>query len=132
MTEPRRTSPALSSAAFVLAVLSVFTCFILYLCIPLGALSIILALLSRGAGRAGQKVRITLVLAALSMAASVTVTSYAAYRIYHTPELKAQFERILDYLMYEERNPFYSDRSSLRDSSHPAAPSLPDQDTALV
>ena len=96
-----KSASSLSSAAFVLAVLSVFSCMIIYLCVPLAALSVILALLSRGTRKIGGRTGFTLVLAAAAMTISIALTSFAAYRIYHTPALRAQFERLLDYAFYQ-------------------------------
>ena len=90
-------SAALATAALVLAVLSVVSVLFIYIAVPLGALSALFALLSRGNLRLFGRARSALRIALCAMAGSVLITGYTFFRIMTDPDLRAQFSRILDY-----------------------------------
>ncbi len=94
----KKSSPGMLSAAMLLAVLSVFFFWMIYLAIPLGAIAIILAFISRGgAEKISRRARNIIITAAVGMTISAGVTGYAFYTVFTNPEMHARFNQVLEY-----------------------------------
>ena len=87
----------LARGALVLCILSVFTCFFSFLCIPLGALAILLALLSRGKGRLAGTAVTAIIVSVFSITASAAATGYAVWKISSSPQLRQRFDAVMEY-----------------------------------
>ncbi|MDD2959192.1 MAG: hypothetical protein PHR92_11800 [Lachnospiraceae bacterium] len=89
------------NAAFACSIIAIILFFFCYLSIPLAVIAIILALLSRGRQALSGKGVLTIVLSVGGILLSGMVTVYAVFTVYHSPELKAQMEDIIDYYFPE-------------------------------
>ena len=92
-------SLALATAAFILCLIGGATFFIFYFSVPLAALSIILALLSRGDGKTSIRGKIAVIISVIDIIVSISFTGYAACSIFNDPVQRRQFERLWDYYM---------------------------------
>lgn len=126
-------SRGLALGAMVLAALAVPLFYVFYVSIPLAAIAIILALLSRGRGPISTRGRLAVLIASGTLFFSTLSGAYMMYTVYHSPDLRQQLRDMLDfyYDMFEETEPAENDLDALPDT-HPApqapAPSddLPD------
>ena len=69
----------------------------IYISVPLGALAIILALLSRGPEKQLGKAKTAVSLGAAGIIVSSAVTGYAFYRVTTDPVLRAQMQQLVNY-----------------------------------
>ena len=92
-------SPALARAAFILGVIAAISLVFIYIAVPLGALAILLALLSRGNHPLFGRARTAVTLGICAIIASSVITGYSFFRIWTDPVLKARFQQMLDYYM---------------------------------
>ncbi|MDO5346035.1 MAG: hypothetical protein Q4E91_09845 [Lachnospiraceae bacterium] len=106
-------SPALATAAFVLCLIGGISFFICYISIPLAALAIILALLSRGDGKISVRGKIAVVISVLDIFISVFFTASAVYSVLNDPVQRRQFEALWNYYMDYYSND--SDSGTLQD-----------------
>ena len=88
---------SLRSAAMILAVISLISFLMVYISVPLGAIAIILALLSKGQDEVTGKHKTIIALAAAGMCASTALTGFAFYRVTTDPVLKKQMQQMLNY-----------------------------------
>ena len=86
----RSGNQAFASASLILAILSVISFLVFFISIPLGALAIVFSLLSRGDGLMQARARISVILSAIALAASIFLTSYAVYQIVTNPLLQSE------------------------------------------
>lgn len=86
-----------SSAAMILAIISLFTCMFIFISVPLAAAAIIFALLSRGCVRRSRQARSATHFAIAAMIISVIITGYSFYTVMTNPYYRMQFEQILRY-----------------------------------
>ncbi len=127
----RKSSPAMESAAMVLAVLSLVFSWVIYLSVPMGATAIILALLSRGSGRIVRRVKTSIIMACAGIIVSTAVTGFSVYRIYTTPELRARMEQLIEYYSGYSSDPL-TDLTENETSTAADEPEQPvSQDTLL-
>ena len=112
-------SPALSSAAVTLAIISLFSCSFIVIALPLAATSIILALISRGDGPLLGSCRYALVTGCIALAATIGLTGYSFYLVYNNPALRHQVEQMISFYLEPETT-----QSQVPDS----AATLPQQD----
>lgn len=122
-------SRGLALGAMVLAALAVPLFYVFYVSIPLAALAIILALLSRGRGPISPRGRLAVLIASGAILFSSISGAYMIYSVYHSPELRQQLNRILDFYndMYEDEAPVADDPGALPDTSPaPQAPAPSD------
>ena len=94
-----RKNNGFSVAAMTLAILSAIMFLFIYVSVPLGALAILFACLSRGNLRMNGRAKTAAVIAAIAMIVSSAATGYAAYRLYTDPELRETMQEMLDYYM---------------------------------
>ena len=92
----RSDNQVFASASLILAILSVISFLVFFISIPLGALAIVFALLSRGDGLMQARARISIILSAIALAASIFLTSYAVYQIVTNPLLQSEFEAAIE------------------------------------
>lgn len=86
-------SSAMSTAAFILAFLSIFSSLMFYIAVPAGALSILLALLSRGRNRRlTGKSRIAVFVSVVGITASAVTTVMAVHTVMTNPGMRSQLE----------------------------------------
>lgn len=95
--DPHGGSHAMRIASYALALAAIFSCSFIFAAIPLAALSIILALLSRGNEKKTDSVRITLICDVCAIIASAAITGYSFYTVYNSPLLKAQLDHAIRY-----------------------------------
>lgn len=88
---------SLRSAAMILAVISLISFLMVYISVPLGAIAIILALLSKGQDEVTGKHKTIIALAAAGMCTSTALTGFAFYRVTTDPVLKKQMQQMLNY-----------------------------------
>ena len=99
-------SPGMALAALVLSILAVIFCVIIYISLPLAAMAIVLALLSRGSGRLAGRARTGVVIACISIAVSLFLTGAGVLYIWRTPELRDYVKQLYEYYSgYEEEDP---------------------------
>ena len=84
-------------AATVLGIISIFSFMMIYISVPLGALAIILALLSRGSEKRLGKAKTAVSLGAAGILASCAITGFAFYRVTTDPVLRAQMQQMVNY-----------------------------------
>jgi len=89
----------LSAAALTLGILAVISCMILYISLPLGALAIILALLSRGGKPLAGRARAAIIAGVCAIGLTAGTTGYALYVYQTNPSVHMQVDYIVDYLM---------------------------------
>ena len=87
----------MAAAAFVLSIIAVVSLLFIYAAVPLGALAITLALLSRGRSRLFGKAKTAVTIALAAIIGSCFITGYSFYRVWTDPILKDRFSRFLDY-----------------------------------
>ena len=90
-------SRGLATGALVLALLAVPFFFLFYISIPLGAVAVLLALLSRGRGKISLRAKLAAFIGAGAICLSGLTTSYMFITVYRTPELREQLERMIDF-----------------------------------
>lgn len=108
-------SEKMATAAFVCALIAVISFQIFFIALPLAAVSIILALVSRGAGRLNRRAFIALVTGFIAAGLSIAVTGYAIHTIYSNPEYRRQLEDIYNYYLTPDSD------NSLSESEDPQA-----------
>ena len=94
--QPGQRRGGMRLAAMVMGVLSVITCMMIYVSVPLGALAILFALLSRGRGRQLGNAKPALIMGVAGILASSILTGYALYSYYHDPVLHAQVNQLIE------------------------------------
>jgi len=96
-SDRERGRSAMRSAAMVLAVISILSSMMIYISIPLGAVAIVLAFLSRGNRKTLGKAKTAVTVAAAGMIASTAITGYAFYRVTTDPVLRRQMQQMVEY-----------------------------------
>lgn len=96
---PNKRKP-LATAALVLGILSIILSFIIYLALPLGAMSIIFAILSHTEYKMAKKSRIGLVCGICGIFASVLITVSAFRYVLTDPDMRTYLEYYIQ--MYTE------------------------------
>lgn len=125
-------SSAMSTASFILAFLSIFSSLMFYIAVPAGALSILLALLSRGRNRRlTGKGRIAVFVSVIGITASVVTTVIAVYTVMTNPEMRSQLEYMFNYYAQElgldvEFDDYFGDGKDEKEDNAPD--SVPDDD----
>lgn len=92
-TQPRKNPMA--TAALVFGILSLVTCFIIYLSLPFGALAVIFALLSRTERPIRKKARRGLICGICGMIATVVLTVSAFYTVLTDSSMRSFLEYYL-------------------------------------
>lgn len=125
-------SSAMSTASFILAFLSIFSSLIFYIAVPAGALSILLALLSRGRNRRlTGKGKIAVFVSVIGITASVVTTVIAVHTVMTNPEMRSQLEYMFNYYAQElgldiEFDDYFGDGGEEKEEDTPD--SVPDDD----
>ena len=88
---------AMQSASMILAVLCIISSMFIYISLPLGAVAIVLALLSRGERKTLGKAKTAVTVAAAGMLASSAITGYAFWRVTTDPVLRRQMQQMVEY-----------------------------------
>ena len=88
---------AMQSASMILAVLCIISSMFIYISLPLGAVAIVLALLSRGERKTLGKAKTAVTVAAAGMLASSAITGYAFWRVTTDPVLRRQLQQMVEY-----------------------------------
>ena len=99
---------AMVTVSFITALISIATFQIFFISLPCAAISIILALISRGNGHLLPRAKAALCCATVAAILTTVVTSVSVYTVMHNPELREQIEQLYNY---------YTDPSSASDSS---------------
>ena len=115
-------SPPFITASMIFALLSALSFLFIYLSVPLGAMAIVLALLSRGNTSLSARARRAIIISTAAMLISTGVTGYAFYKVRTDPELNRQFHEMFDY---------YLDYYGLRPAGE-AAPDTPAAGESLI
>ena len=94
----------MATAALIVGIAAVLFFRIFYLSIPMAAISIILALLSRGGYTVSLRGKLAIIVSSATIIFSVSNTAYTIYQIYHDPVLRQQFEMYMEYFerLYSE------------------------------
>lgn len=90
-------SRKLAAAALILAFLAVPFFFLFYVSIPLGAIAVLLALLSRGSGKISPRAKLAAIIGTGAICLSLLTTAYMFITVYRTPELRTQIEQMIDF-----------------------------------
>ncbi len=97
-------SVKMATAALIVGIAAVLFFRIFYLSIPMAAISIILALLSRGGYTVSLRGKLAIIVSSATIIFSASNTAYTIYQIYHDPVLRQQFEMYMEYFerLYSE------------------------------
>ena len=96
-SERERGRSAMQTAAMILAVLCIISSMFIYISLPLGAVAIVLALLSRGERKTLGKAKTAVTVAAAGMLASTAITGFAFWRVTTDPVLRRQMQQMVEY-----------------------------------
>lgn len=101
-------SVKMATAALIVGIAAVLFFRIFYLSIPMAAISIILALLSRGGCVVSLRGKLAIIISSATIIFSASSTAYTIYQIYHDPVLRQQFEMYMEYFerLYSEDDDF--------------------------
>ncbi len=98
-SERERSRNRFASAAIALGILSCCLSLIFYLSIPMGALAIIMALLSKGGKRRmTSRARFAVGAGAMGMIFSLIITVYSVYTVMNDPFYRSYVEQYLNYI----------------------------------
>ncbi len=97
--DPIRRNEGLEKASVILGIFALFSSMIFYLSLPLGALAIITALLSRGNGKVKGRGRTGIIIGTVALSASVAFTGYTVALYMTNTEYRESVKNLVDYYM---------------------------------
>ena len=111
-TDPIRRNQNLETASMVLGLLALFSVLIVYVSIPLAALSVITGLLSRGNGRLKGRSKRGVMIGGIALAVSLTITAATVGMYFTNSQYRQTVHELVDY---------YMQRYGLESADDPAA-----------
>ncbi len=82
----------LARVSFLLGILSLMSCMVIYIAVPLGALAVIFALLSRTDSPKSKKCRASIICGICGMVLTTVITWTAFYKVFTDPEMFGAIE----------------------------------------
>ena len=98
-TDPIRRNQGLETASTVLGIFALFSVMIIYVSIPLAALSIITGLLSRGNGKVKGRSKRGIMIGSIALGVSLGITAVTVGMYFTNPEYRQTVHELVDYYM---------------------------------
>lgn len=98
-TDPIRRNQGLETASMVLGLFALFSVMIIYVSIPLAALSVITGLLSRGNGKVKGRGKRGIMIGSIALGASLGITAVTVGMYFTNPQYRQTVHELVDYYM---------------------------------
>ena len=98
-SDPIRRNQGLETASMILGLFALFSVMIIYVSIPLAALSIITGLLSRGNGRVKGRSKRGIMIGGIALGASLGITAVTVGMYFTNPQYRQTVHELVDYYM---------------------------------